>query len=232
MGQVGPLRWREGRGWLVLVGGGGLDETADIVRAAVEAMADESPAAVVPAASATPEEGRHNGERVIAQIESLGGPAGYVAPVFSPADATDPKNARRLMNAGLVYLGDGLARRLIETLADTPTLGALETAHQAGAVIVAEGQAAGALGVWCTSVGDVELVRGWGWLPDAIVCPSFSDAAAPALRAAIKAHPECLGLGIPTGVALALGPENQVQTLGAHGTQVTVILGPRFRPGS
>jgi len=231
MGQAGPLRWQEGRGWLVLVGGGNLDETAEIARAAIEAMSDEAPVVFVPAASATPDEGRADGARVVAQIEELGGPAGYVAPIFARTDATDPKNARRLMNAGFIYLGDGDAQRLVETLADTPTLDALAAAYRAGAVILAAGQAASAFGVWRMSAGD-ELERGWGWLPDAIICPSFGDAAAPALRAAIKAHPECLGLGIPTGAALALGPENQVRTLSASGTQATVILGARFRQTS
>jgi cyanophycinase-like exopeptidase len=216
----------------VLVGGGTLDETADIARAAIEAMSDESPAVFVPTASATPEAGRDEGARVVAQIEEMGGPAGYVAPIFTRTDATDPKNTRRLMNAGLVYLGDGLAQRLVEMLADTPAFDALAAAYRAGAVIVAAGQAASALGVWCMGVRDAALLRGWGWLPDAIICPSFGDVAAPALRAVIKAQPECLGLGIPRGVALALGPENQVRTLSAGGAQVTVVLGPRLRQGS
>ena len=216
----------------MLVGGGTLDETMDITRAAIEAMSDESPAVFVPTASATPDKGRADGARVVAQIEELGGPAGYVAPIFTRTDATDPKNARRLVNAGLVYLGDGLAQRLVEMLADTPTFDALAAAYRAGAVIVAAGQAASALGVWCLSAGDEGLLQGWGWLPDAIVCPAFGDAAAPALRAALKSRLECLGLGIPRGVALALGPENQVRTLSAGGAQVTVVLGPRLRQGS
>ena len=232
MGKAGPLQWRDGRGWLVLVGGGTLDETADIARAAIEAMSDESPAVFVPTASAMPEAGRDEGARVVAQIEEMGGPAGYVAPIFTRTDATDPKNTRRLMNAGLVYLGDGLAQRLVEMLADTPTFDALAAAYRAGAVIVAAGQAASALGAWCLSARDVGLLRGWGWLPDAIVCPAFGDATAPALRAALKSRLECLGLGIPRGVALALGPENQVRTLSAGGAQVTVVLGPRLRQGS
>jgi cyanophycinase-like exopeptidase len=232
MGQAGPLRWHDGRGWLVLVGGGDWADMADIARSAVEAMSDESPVVFVPAAGATPEEGRDDGARVVAQLERLGAPAGYVAPIFARTDAADPKNARRLMNAGLVCLGDGQARRLVETLTDTPTLKALAAAYRAGAVVVAEGQAAGALGGWYMNVGEQGHSRGWGWLPDAIICSSFDDAVAPPLRTAIKSHPECLGLGIPKGVALALGPESQVQTLGASGVQVTVILGSRFGQSS
>jgi hypothetical protein len=107
-------------------------------------------------------------------------------------------------------------------------LDALTAAFEAGAVVVAEGEAACAIGAWGLC-GDGSLRAGWGWLPEAVIRPSFDDAAATALRDAIKSRSECLGLGIPSGVALALGPENQVQTYSASGKQVTVVLGPRFR---
>jgi len=230
MGQVGPLRWREGRGWLVLAGGGEPEETDSIMRAAIELVPDESPVVFVPAAGLTEEASRNEGAQVIAHIERLGGPAGYVAPIFTPADAADPKNARRLMNAGLIYLGDGQTQRLVETLSDTPTFRALEAAHRAGAVVLAMGYAASALGAWCIgAVPGAELLRGWDWLSDAIICPSFDEDAAPALRAAIRSHAECVGVGVPRGVALALGPGNQVQTQRAGERQATVVLGARFR---
>jgi cyanophycinase-like exopeptidase len=230
MGQAGPLRWRTGQGWLILVGGGELEDIADIHRAAIEAMSDESPVVYVPTASAKPDAGRERGQLVIEQIEELGGPVGYVAPIFSRADASDPKNVRRLTQAGLVYLGGGSAQRLVEMLAarGRATLDALTAAFEAGAVVIAEGEAACAMGAWGLG-GDGSLRAGWGWLPEALICPSFDDSAATALRDAIKSKPECLGLGIPPGVALALGPDNQVQTLGASGKPVTVVLGPRFR---
>ena len=230
MGQAGPLRWRTGRGWLILVGGGELEDIADIHRAAIEAMSDESPVVYVPTASAKPDAGRERGQLVVEQMEELGGPVGYVAPIFSRADASDPKNVRRLTQAGLVYLGNGSAQRLVEMLAarGTATFNALAAAFEAGAVVIAEGEAACALGAWGLGA-DGSLRAGWGWLSDALICPSFDDSTAAALRAAIKSKPECLGLGIPQGVALALGPENQVQTWSASGKQVTVVLGHRFR---
>lgn len=226
MGNAGPLRWHDGLGWIILSGGGELEDLHDLFRAAIEAMSDESPAVFVPAASRLADEGRGRGQLVMEQIEEHGGPVGYVAPIFSRADASDPKNIRRLTQAGLVYLGSGQAQRLVETLNGTATLDALAAAYEAGAVVIAEGQAACALGAWgLCAEGDT--LAGWGWLPDALICPAFDDPAA--LREAIKAKPECLGLGIPKGVALALGPENQVQTLSASGQQVTVVLGHRFR---
>ena len=224
MGKAGPLRWRDGRGWLVLVGGGKPENITHILRAAIEAMSDESPVVFVPTASAAPDGDHATSQRIITQIETLGGPTGYVAPIFTHTDATDLRNVRRLAQAGLVYLGDGQAQQLITVLSDTPTLDALTAAYEAGAVVVAAGAAACALGA--RGLCEQEIA-GWGWLPDALVCPHYAQAST--LREAVKAHPECLGLGIPDGTALALGPENQVQTLSASGKQVTVVLGYRFR---
>jgi cyanophycinase-like exopeptidase len=226
MGNAGPLRWLAGRGWLILAGGGELEELSDIQRAAIEAMGDESPVVYVPTASASADDGRGRGRLVMEQIEELDGPVGYVAPIFTRADASDIKNIRRLTQAGLIYIGGGSAPRLVETLTGTPALNALVATYQAGAVIVAEGQAACALGAWGLCAGG-DALAGWGWLPEALIAASFEDAAG--LREAIKARPEYQGLGIPRGVALALGPENQVQTLSASGQQVTVVLGHRFR---
>lgn len=225
MGYAGPLRWHDGRGWLILVGGGELEDLKHIHRAAIEAMNDESPVVYVPTASAMPAEGRGRGQLVAEQMEELGGPVGYVAPIFSRLEASDLKNVRRLTQAGLVYLGGGSAQRLVEMLAGTPALDALAAAYEAGAVLLAEGDAACALGAWGQGTSG-DIIAGWGWLSEALVFPAFEDSA---LRAAVKAKPECMGLGIPKGVALVLGPENQVQTLSATDHQVKVVLGPRFR---
>jgi cyanophycinase-like exopeptidase len=224
MGKAGPLRWRDGRGWLMLGGGGRPEEITHILRAAVEAMSDESPAVYVPTASAASDGDHATGQRIISQIETLGGPAGYVAPIFTHTDATDLRNARRLAQAGLVYLGDGAVQQLITALSDTPTLDAIAAVYETGAVVVAAGAATCALGA--RGLCEQEMV-GWGWLPDALICPHFVEASV--LHEAVKAHPECLGLGIPQGMALALGPDNQVQTLSASGQQVTVVLGYQFR---
>jgi len=224
MGQAGPLRWRAGQGWLILLGGGALKQDTRIYRGAIEAMADEAPAVYVPAASAEADGGYAAGQRLLAQIEALDGPTGYVAPILSHTEATDLKNARRLAQAGLIILGDGQASRLFAVLNNTPAFDALAAAYEAGAVIVAEGAAAGVLGAWEMSSAQ----PGWGWLPGAIVCPHLTDANT--LRQVIKQRPQYVGLGLPDGTALLLGPDNQVKTLSGAGQQATVVLGARFQP--
>jgi len=112
MTQAGPLRWIDGQGWLILIGGGEPEDLTAVHRAAIGAMSDESPVVFVPAASDSSDSGRERGERIVAHLEGLNGPAGYVAPIFARTDAADLVNARRLTQAGLIYLGGGQARRL------------------------------------------------------------------------------------------------------------------------
>jgi len=225
MTQAGPLRWRTGNGWLVLVGGGRWNTTDAIDRRAIEAMTDEAPIAFVPAAGCPPD----YGESFLAHYARLGAPAGYVVPIHDQASANDPANVRRLTHAGLVYFGGGDTRQLLDAMAGTQALDAVAAAYAAGAVIVGMSAGAAALAAWgVSSDPGVGLLRGWGWLPNAIVAPHYAPARADALHAALREHPQLLGLGIPEDVALALGPNAEVFTWG-HG-QITVTLGSKFDP--
>src|SRR3990172_3001928 len=115
MTQAGPLRWRTGNGWLVLVGGGRWNTTDAIDRRAIEAMTDEAPIAFVPAAGCPPD----YGESFLAHYARLGAPAGYVVPIHDQASANDPANVRRLTHAGLVYFGGGDTRQLLDVVGGT-----------------------------------------------------------------------------------------------------------------
>jgi len=223
MTQAGPLRWRTGKGWLVLAGGGQWQTTEAIDRRAIEAMTDEAPIAFVPAAGCPPD----YGESFLEHYAHLGAPAGYVVPIHDQASANDPANVRRLTHAGLVYFGGGDTRRLLDAMTGTQALDAVAAAYAAGAVIVGMSAGAIALAAWGVSSGpDAGFVKGWGWLPNAIVAPHYAAAQADALHAALREHPQFLGLGIPDDAALALGSNAEVFTWGRG--QVTVALGSKF----
>jgi len=223
MTQAGPLRWRRGKGWLVLVGGGRWSTTTAIDRRAIDAMADETPIVFVPAAGGAPDDG----ESFLAHYASLGAPPGYVLPIRDRSSAGDPANVRRLTQAGLIYFGGGDTRLLLDTLTGTPALDAVAAAYAAGAVVVGMSAGASALAAWgVSSDPGAGLLKGWGWLPNAIAAPHYAPAQADALHAALREHPKLLGLGIPDDVALALGPDAEVFTWG-HG-QITVALGSKF----
>ena len=114
MTQAGPLRWRTGDGWLVLIGGASerWGSTSAIDRSAIAVMSDETPVAFVPAAGCLSD----YGESFLARYAKLGAPPGYVVPIHNSASARDPVNLRRLAQAGLIYFVDGDTHRLLEAM--------------------------------------------------------------------------------------------------------------------
>jgi hypothetical protein len=61
------------------------------------------------------------------------------------------------------------------------------------------------------------------WREAIILLAGLRRDATQLIQAMLNAHPDCLGLGIPDGVALALGPNSRVETVGEG--QVMVLLG-------
>ena len=225
MTRAGPLRWRTGDGWLVLVGGGHWETTEAIDRNAIEAMSDDTPIVFVPAAGCPP----GYGESFLAHYARLGAPPGYSVPIHDAASARDPVNVRRLTQAGLIYFGGGDTHKLLAALTGTPSLDAVAAAYAAGAVVVGMSAGAIALAEWGISFdAGVEVLQGWGWLPHVMVTPHFEPGRADAVRAELVKRPQLLSLGIPEDVALALGPNGEVQTWGR--AQITVTVGPKFKP--
>jgi cyanophycinase len=225
--QAGPLRWRAGMGWLVLVGGGSWreDETGDVDAAALGWADLDRPTAVLPTAGQSMTEA----EALIDYYTDLGGPHGYVVPIFDAAGAQSTENCRLLREAGLVHVSDGPnTLALVRALRGSPALGALVQAFEDGAVIVGTGAGAAALGAWVedpeTPAGrEPRAVPALGWLPNVIIVPHFkgTEEAHP-LRWLLNRRPDCLGLGVPDQVALGLGPAGEVERVGP--VQVTVVV--------
>ncbi|MGD1994904.1 MAG: Type 1 glutamine amidotransferase-like domain-containing protein [Anaerolineae bacterium] len=222
MAELSPLRRLAGAGWLVLVGGGDWQqsETGEVDSEILVRASLSAPVAYVPAALGS----TARGEDLLDYYIDLGGPRGYVVPIVEPSQAREPENCRLLSQAGLIYLDDGDSLQLTQTLWASPALDAMAEAFKRGAMVVGVGAGAAALGAWVLEDPKVPSGgTGWGWLPDIVVVPHFSGAkAAPGLQAALRARPGLLGLGIPRGVALALGPEKRVETWGEG--QATVVV--------
>ncbi len=224
MTQAGPLQWRTGAGWLVLLGGGRWEDTETIHSQAISAITDESPIAFIPAADPDPT----RGEAFLSFYADLGAPHGYVVPIHSQQSAHDPANYRRLANASLIYIGGGSARRLLETLEGTAAIEAMAAAFDGGAVIVGESAGALLLGKWGVSTEQGKVYPGWGWVSDALITPHYSAERTTQVRTALQRYPEAISLGIPDCVALALGPDGELATWTDTDQQVTVTLGPKF----
>ncbi len=223
MTQAGPLTWRTGAGWVVLAGDGLLGRAeSDTIDAAILGWSIPArPAAVLLTAGGSSAEA----EDLLDCWEDLGGSTGYIVPVYTDADAHRVENCRLLAQAGLVYLGDGPdVLALLRALQGSPALDAIAQAFDDGAPVVAAGTAVMPMGAWVAdprAYGTSE--QGWGWIPHVIVAPHFAGAEhAEHLRYLLAAHTDCLGLGIPGGTALALGPTGRVETLGSG--QATVVV--------
>jgi cyanophycinase len=222
--QAGPLDWYTGAGWLILAGGGSWQtgETGAIDTMALGWANLDQPIAVLLTAGGS----SADGEALLEYLAELGGPSGYILPIHSAADAQRTDNCQLLVQAGLIYINDGPELMgLIRSLRESPALAALGYAFSSGATIVGVGAGAIALGAWAADQDVANQIEpGWGWLPGAIVEPYFAGTESSGrLRCLLNAHPDCLGLGIPAGVALALGPDGRVETVGEG--QVTVVLG-------
>ena len=224
MTQAGPLQWRTGAGWLVLLGGGRWEENEIIHSQVISAITDESPIAFIPAADPDPT----RGEAFLSFYADLGAPPGYIVPIHDQQSANEPANYRRLVNASLIYIGSGSARRLLETLEGTAAIDALATAFDGGAIIVGESVGASLLGKWGINTAQGTVWPGWGWVSDAVITPHYTSEQTAQVRAALQRYPEAIALGIPAGVALALGPDGELATWTDTDQQVTVTLGSKF----
>jgi cyanophycinase-like exopeptidase len=168
-------------------------------------------------------------EALLEYYTDLGGPHGYVVPIFDAAGAQVAENCRLLQEAGLIYLSDGPdGLALVRALRESPALEALIRAFEEGAVIVGVGGAAAALGAWIedseTSASEgPRAVPALGWLPNVIIAPHFRGTElAHRLRRLLNLQPDCLGLGVPDQAALGLGPAGEVKGVGPG--QVTVVV--------
>jgi cyanophycinase-like exopeptidase len=211
----------------VLVGGGSWreDETGDIDAAALVWADLDRPIAVLPTAGQSITEA----EALLEYYTDLGGPHGYVVPIFDAPGAQLTENCRLLEEAGLIYVSDGPdGVALIRALRESRALEALVQAFEDGAVILGVGVGAAALGAWIdnpeTSTGEEpRAVPGLGWLPNVIIAPHFKGTeVSQRLQRLLNSHPNCLGLGVPDQVALGLGPAGDVERIGPG--QVTVVI--------
>lgn len=225
MTQSGPLQWRTGAGWLVLIGGGQWNNSETIHSRAISAIVDESPIAFVPAAQ--PADPTY-GAAFLSYYAELGAPPGYVVPITDQASARDPANYRRLARASLVFIGGGDTLQLIQTLDGTPAIEAIAEAFDSGAVIAGISAGAMVLGKWGLSADTDKILPGWGWVSDSLIVPHYTPDRSARVRSALQRYPEALALGLPDNVALALGPDGEVETWTDTEEQVTVTIGAKF----
>lgn len=199
-----------GAGWLALLGGGefsfGETEEAD---SAWLAKAPPGSIGFVPAASGSSDYGMH-----LAEYLASFGRETETIPIYRPRDARRGKNSERIAEVAAVYLGGGVTDHLLETLTGTPAAEALEARLRDGGVVAAIAAAAQCAGCAARSIFGGGVLPGLGWLPDTAVEPNFDPGHDRRLRKLLSAPGVAVGLGIPAGGAVLLGPEGAVEVVG------------------
>lgn len=200
-----------GKGWLALIGGGefSFGETLEADRAWLE-RSGQGAIGFLPTASGSADYGsnfsRYLAESFSREVE--------IIPVYRQRDARREKNRQRIIAAPAVYLGGGLADQMLETLCGSPAAEGLEQLIDNGGVVVAIAAAAQALGSVVRGL-EGKLLTGMGWLLGGVVETNFDPAHDRRFRRLLQ-HPDVSwGVGIPSGAALLLGPEREIEVVGA-----------------
>ena len=223
MPRQGPLEWIDGNGWLVLSGSdthcAGLTGEVD-ARLLTVANLDR------PLVVLLSEGERSEAEAVVQHFVALGGPAGagFILADLTARDLERGELPELLGAAGILYLGGNSPLALVEQLRPSPLLKGMVRgfATLQGLLIVGAGEVGRALGAWFVDSDD-QLVTGLNFLRSAIIAPHFTGSAqAMELQRVLQARPGFVGLGIPRGTALALGPRGQVQSWGSG--EVTAVV--------
>ena len=212
MARSNVLRWLDGRGWLVLSGGG--DELSEVRAQALWRTSADGGVAYVSLGGQNP-----LGERALTDMEDLGAPPGYLIDVLSEDDQTIHS---KLADAGMVVIEQGANLEALHAGLLGAAVDGIQAAFQNGAVILVEGDGVMLFGAWVLTAGG--LVAGLEWVEGALIVPGITSVSeSDDAQAALKTQPSALAIGIGSDSALALGPDGEIETWGQR--QVTIVLG-------
>jgi hypothetical protein len=195
----------EGGGWLVLCGGPADDAT--LARAAALIQQAGTLVVLVPTAS-----DREAVEARLVECSIVCGVPGEILTLGGKVPMDE-----RLSEASMVVLPDmAEAREIVEALEETGSGEVLLATMDAGAVIVAEGRSAEALG---EAVEADPPAAGSGWLRQAVIQSRFVEGTPCRV---LGKRPTLFRLGLGEHAALALGPEGEVEVWGEPAPTVTL----------
>ena len=237
MPQKGPVRWLDGEGWLVLLGGGDFRRgETDQVDAQLLSVANlDRPMVVLTGGGRSSE-----AEAILDHYTQMGGPGGeafvlsefansassYANSASSYGQLDAPEVLTLIREAGIIYLGGedpiALVTNLHESLALRHIVEGYSTLQ--GLTLIGAGAGAAALGRWVfTPEPPHQQAMGLGFVMNAVVVPHFTTTEnSPILRALPQISDDLLGLGIPNKTAMALGPQEQLEMWGEG--QITAVV--------
>ncbi len=195
----------EGGGWLILCGG-----TADDATLARAAALVEEPGPLVVLTPADSD--REAAESRLIECSTVCGIPGEILTMGGSAPIDE-----RLSEASIVVLPDMVdAQDLVAALEDSGSGEVLVATLAEGAVIVAEGRSAEALG---DAVEADAPIAGCGWLRRAVIQARFVEGTACRV---LGKRPMLFRLGLGEHAAVALGPQGDVEVWGEPSPTVTL----------
>ena len=171
---------------------------------------------------------RSQADSLLDYYTGLGGPGGeaFSLAAMSREQLKTTRFLSLIEEAGVLCLGGENPIPLVQNLYNTPALHQIVLGYTTLQALTVFGVGAGAAALAQWAFGPApEYLRamGFGWLSNAVVVPSFTRTEdSPILRQLPKVAPDVLGLGIPNGCALALGPLGQVETWGSG--NITAVI--------
>ena len=222
MPQQTIFQWRDGRGWLVLSGGGGSNDEMDAI-ASIEASIlgrtmSQGPIAYIWAAGDI-----ETADRNMDALRDLGARTGYMIDILTEDDES---LRTQLREAGVIILGDGPETQLLRDALPGVVIESIESAFGRGASVYAIGQSATILGTY--GIEGNQLLPGLEWLSQSAIMAHYKPADADLLRDWVQESAATYGLGLGEGAALALGPLGELEVWGNQA--ITVTLGEQYHP--
>lgn len=205
------LERRDGRGCLVLIGGGefSFGETLEADRSWLARTAP-GPIGFLPTASGSSDYAQH----FATYLQESFGREVYTIPIYRSRDARRGKNVERIRAAAAVYIGGGVPDRLVEILEDSPALTALSEKLRADGLVAAISAAAQVMGRVARSIARGVAFPGLGWLPQGVVEPNFDPGHDRRLRTLMQSENVTWGLGLPARSVVLLGPGESRESSG------------------
>lgn len=225
MPQQGPLRWLDGEGWIVLLGGGDWRRgETDAVDSRLLSVANLDRPMIVLTGGGSPREA----EAILDHYTEMGGPGGltFALPAVPTGVLDAPDVLSLIREAGILYLGGEDPFGLIANLYESPAFRQIVESYSTlqGLTLIGAGAGAATLGRWAFGAAPpYEQAMGLGFVMNAVVAPHFTTTEdSPVLRALPQIDDNLLGLGIPERTALALGPQGQLEMWGEG--EVTAVV--------
>ena len=211
MRQSFPIRWPESNGWLALSGSPG---PRSEIRA--QALSRANANGVIACVSLADD----MGDDLMDDLAELGAPTGYLVDL---QEGDSSEIYERLSTASMIVIEPGQDILRLKRLMSQTAVHALKEALDRRALVLFEGLAATLAGEYLALPGG-DLTKGLKFVHNACIAVNASSAMkTPAAQTIHRAHPKAVLIAIARGAALALGPNQRIETWGQP--QITFALG-------